>query len=354
MFRYILRRLLQAIPTLLGVSVLSFVLVYAAPGDPVTFMTFDPNITAADRAALMRQLGLDQPIPIQYLNWFAGIGVRVGDQVAEFGRGDNRCGYWAPLNLTVCDRGGGVLRGQLGTSIQTREPVWDRLVERMPATLELGLASLILALLVGIPLGVLSAVYRGAIFDNAVRFFTVIGQAVPNFWMGIMLIYLFAVVWGLLPTGGRQTVTLTGETSLVDRLHHIILPAFVLAFGQIALFVRLMRTEVLEVIHTDYIRTAQAKGLRGSTIWFGHALRNALIPMMTVLGPAIFGLLGGAVVTESIFAWPGMGRLTLSAAFQLDYPMVLGAVMFFAALTIVGNLFSDILYGLVDPRVRLS
>lgn len=354
MIRYIIRRLLQAIPTLLGVSVLSFILVYAAPGDPVTFMTFDPNITAEDRVLLMRQLGLDQPIPVQYLNWFAGIGVRAGDQVAEFSNARSRCSYWPLLNATVCDRGGGILRGQLGTSIQTKQPVWDRLVERMPATLELSLASLLLALVVGIPLGVLSAVYRGAIFDNAVRFFTVIGQAVPNFWMGIMLIYLFAVIWGVLPTGGRQTVSLTGETNFFDRLQHIILPAFVLAFGQIALFVRLMRTEVLEVIHTDYVRTAHAKGLRSSTIWFGHALRNALIPMMTVLGPAIFGLLGGAVVTESIFAWPGMGRLTLSAAFQLDYPMVLGAVMFFAALIIIGNLFSDILYGLVDPRVRLS
>ena len=354
MIRYIIRRLLQAIPTLLGVSVLSFILAYSAPGDPVTFRSFDPNTTAEDREILMRQLGLDQPVPVQYLNWFAGIGVRVGDQVAELSNARSRCSFWAPINLTVCDRGGGILRGQLGTSIQTKEPVWDRLVDRMPATLELSLASLVLALVVGIPLGVLSAVYRGAVFDNAVRFFTVIAQAVPSFWLGIMLISLFAVMWGILPTGSRSTPSLTGETDLLDRLQHIILPAFVLASGQIAVFVRLMRTEVLEVIHTDYIRTAQAKGLRNSTIWFGHALRNALIPMMTILGPAIFGLLGGAAVIESIFAWPGMGRLTLSAATQLDYPMVLGSVMFFATLVIIGNLFSDLLYGLVDPRVRLS
>jgi len=354
MIRYVVRRLLQAIPTLLGVSVLSFILAHAAPGDPVTFMTFDPNSTPESVAILKKQLGLDQPVALQYVSWFFGVSIRNGDQAAEFQNAQTTCTYWPSLNLTFCDRGDGVIRGQLGTSIQTKQPVWDRLVERMPATLELGLASLFMALIVGIPMGVLSAVYRGSILDNITRFVTVIGQAVPNFWLGIMLIYLFAVVLGVLPTGGRQTATLTGETSLLDRLEHLILPATVLASGQLAVFVRLMRTEVLEVIHTDYIRTAHAKGLAGSAIWFGHALRNALIPMMTVLGPAIFGLLSGAVVTESIFAWPGMGRLTLSAVFQLDYPMVLGSVMFFSVLVIIGNLFSDILYAVVDPRVRLS
>lgn len=354
MIRYLIRRLLQAIPTLLGISVLSFILAHSAPGDPVTFMSFDPNSTPESVATLRRQLGLDQPLPLQYLSWFAGISVRSGDQVAEFTDEKTTCRYWSAANLTICDRGGGVIRGQLGTSIQTKQPVWDRLVERMPATLELGLASLVLALAAGIPLGVFSAVYRGSIFDNFTRFLTVIGQAVPNFWLGIMLIYLFAVVWGILPTGGRQTVTLTGETDLLDRLRHLILPAGVLASGQLAIFVRLMRTEVLEVIHTDYIRTARAKGLGANAIWFTHAFRNALIPMMTVLGPAIFGLLSGAVVTEAIFAWPGMGRLTLNAVFQLDYPMVLGSVMFFSVLVIIGNLFSDVLYAVVDPRVRLT
>lgn len=354
MIRYITRRLLQAIPTLLGVSLISFVLAYSAPGDPVTFRTFDPTFTEADREMMRRQLGLDQPPPLQYLNWFAGIGVRSGDQTAEFSNDKTTCAYWPFVNLTFCDRGGGIIRGQLGTSIQTREAVWDRMVDRMPATLELSLAGLVLALVAGIPLGVLSAVYRGSLFDNVVRFVTVIGQAVPNFWLGIILIYWLAVVLGGFPTGGRYTVTLTGETTLLDRLHHLILPAFVLASGQISIFTRLMRTEVLEVLHTDYIRTAQAKGLGNQHIWFTHALRNALIPLMTVMGPTIFGLLGGAVIIEAIFAWPGMGRLTLNAVLQLDYPLVLGSVMFFAVLVILGNLFSDILYGMVDPRVRLS
>jgi peptide/nickel transport system permease protein len=352
MTRYILRRLLQAIPTLIGVSIISFFLAHAAPGDPCKFQ-FDPKIKPEDLARCYKQYGLDQPLAIQYFSWFAGIVGRAGDQVAELNDHKTTCTYLGAIDMTLCNRGGGVIRGDLGVSMKTRDAVWNQLVMRMPATLELGLASLLLALGIGLPLGVLSAVYRGSIFDNIVRFFTVVGQAVPDFWMGILLIYFLGVVLGLFPTGGRCTVSLSGECELLDWLHHLVLPAFVLAFGGIALFSRLMRTEVLEVIHTDYIRTARAKGLPTNALWFVHALRNALIPLMTVLGPAILGLLGGAVVTETIFAWPGMGRLVLDAVFNQDYPMVLGATMFFAALVILGNLLSDIMYGLVDPRVRL-
>ena len=354
MIRYILRRLLQAIPTLVGVSIISFILAYSAPGDPVTFRTFTPEFTEEDRELLRRQLGLDQPWPVQYLNWMTGISIRTGDTTAEFTRGDTTCNYVGVINLTFCDTGGGIVRGSLGTSIDTKQPVWDRLVERMPATLELGLAGFILSLIIGIPLGVFSAIYRGSILDNVIRFFSVLGQSIPDFWMGLMLIFFFGVILGVLPTGGRQTVTLTGETDLIDRLRHIILPAFVLAFGGIAFLSRIMRTEVLEVLNNDYIRTARAKGLSSSQVRNVHAFRNALIPLMTVLGPAIFGLLGGAVVIETIFAWPGMGRLLLNAVFQQDYPLVLGSVMFFSVFVVLGNLLSDILYGVVDPRVHLS
>ncbi len=354
MTRYIIRRLLQAIPTLLGVSLISFFLVNAAPGDPILIRTFDPSIDEEARAILRRQLGLDQPLPLQYIRWLTGLSLRQGDVVAELGGDGVRCRYLAWPGYTLCDSGGGILRGDLGTSLQTNQPVWDRLVERMPATLELGITSLLLSLLIGVPLGVLSAAYRGSWLDNLVRLFAVIFQAVPAFWMALLLIFFFGVYLGWLPTGGRQTVTLTGEFDLLDRLEHLVLPAFVLAFGGIALFSRIMRTETLEVIHTDYIRTAHAKGLAPVRIWFLHAFRNALIPLMTVLGPAILGVLTGAVVTETVFAWPGMGRLTLNAAFQRDYPMVLGAVMFFSVLVVLGNLLSDILYGIVDPRVRLS
>lgn len=354
MTRYIIRRLLQAIPTLLGVSLISFFLVNAAPGDPILIRTFDPNIDEEARATLRRQLGLDQSLPIQYIRWLTGLSLRQGDVVDELSGDGVRCWYLAWPGYTLCDSGGGILRGDLGTSLQTNQPVWDRLVERMPATLELGITSLLLSLLIGVPLGVLSAAYRGSWLDNLVRFFAVIFQAVPAFWMALLLIFFFGVYLGWLPTGGRQTVTLTGEFDLMDRLEHLVLPAFVLAFGGIALFSRIMRTETLEVIHTDYIRTAHAKGLAPARIGFLHAFRNALIPLMTVLGPAILGVLTGAVVTETVFAWPGMGRLTLNAAFQRDYPMVLGAVMFFSVLVVLGNLLSDILYGIVDPRVRLS
>ena len=354
MLRYMIRRLLQAIPTLLGISILSFVLVSASPGDPVLQRNFNPKVTAQDIEILRRQLGLDQSPVIQYITWFTGIALRPGDQVAELTNARTSCTYVGLINLTLCDKGGGILRGDLGTSLDTREPVWERLVQKMPATLELGIASLLLSLLIGVPLGVLAAVYRGSPLDYVVRFLSSVFQSIPIFWTGLMMILVFAVVMGLLPSNGRQTATLTQEFDLVDRLRHLILPAMTLALGGIAGFSRIMRTETLEVLHTDYIRTARAKGIAPTNIWFIHALRNALIPLMTILGPAIVGVLSGALVTETVFGWPGMGRMTVAAVGQNDYPMVLGAGMFFAALTIIGNLLSDIFYGLVDPRVRLG
>jgi peptide/nickel transport system permease protein len=355
MLRYIIRRLLQAIPTLLGVSIITFLLVSAAPGDPVSLRTFgDPRMTEETKDILRRQLGLDQPLPLQYVSWFTGLSFRGGDQIASMSTPSNRCGYVGALGITVCDSGGGIIRGDLGTSIDTKQPVWQRMVERMPATLQLGIASLLVSLLIGVPLGVISAVYRGTWVDNMVRFFSVVFRSVPVYWMALMLILIFAVWLGWLPSGGRQTVSLNMEFDLWDRVEHMILPVLVLSFGPIAFFSRIMRTETLEVIHTDYIRTAKAKGLAPNKVWFLHALRNALIPLMTVLGPAIVGVLAGAVVTETIFAWPGMGRLTINAVYQQDYPMVLGSGLFFAALTIIGYLLTDIFYALVDPRVRLS
>ncbi len=353
MARYVIRRLLQAIPTLLGVSVISFVLVYNSPGDPILIRTFDPNITQETREILRRQLGLDQHGVLQYISWLTGITLRSGEVVEEFVRSDTSCTFIAWLNTTSCDNGGGILRGNLGTSIATNQPVWERLVERMPATFELGVSALIVALLLGLPLGVLSAVRQGSLFDNLVRVLAVAGNALPSFWFGLMLIFFFGVALGWLPTGGRRTVSLTNEFDLLDRVRHLILPTFVLALGGIALLSRFMRTETLEVIRTDYIRMAKAKGVVARRVWFVHALGNALIPLMTTLGPAIFGVLSGAVIVETIFSWPGMGRMTFSAALQRDYPTVLGAVMFFSLLTILGNLLSDILYGVVDPRVRL-
>jgi peptide/nickel transport system permease protein len=355
MARYIIRRVLQAIPTLLGVSVITFLLLSAAPSDPVSMRYFgDRNMTAEAKAAIMKSLGLDQPLPAQYFVWLTGYSVRVGDQVVSMTTPSNECGYNPTLNLTFCDSGGGVLRGDLGVSLDTKQPVWERIVERIPATLELGITSLIFSLLVGVPLGVISAVFRGSWVDNIIRFFSVVFRSIPIYWMALMLILIFSVWLGWLPTGTRKSVSLTNEFDLVDRIRHLILPVIVLSLGPIAFFSRIMRTETLEVIHTDYIRTAKAKGLAPRSVWFLHALRNALIPLMTILGPAIVGVLAGAVVTETIFAWPGMGRMTISAVFQQDYPMVLGTGLFFAALTILGYLLTDIFYAIVDPRVRLS
>ncbi|HRA67450.1 MAG TPA: ABC transporter permease, partial [Caldilinea sp.] len=194
MTRYIFRRLLQAIPTLIGVSILSFILVNAAPGDPVTMRTFgDTRMTEEARQILRRQLGLDQHPIVQYFVWMTGLSVQRGDQVAMMTRPGKPCGYVGGIDVTVCDSGGGILRGDLGISLDTKQPVWDRIVERMAATLELGIVSLALSLLIGVPLGVLSAVKHGSIFDNLVRFFAVVFRAVPIFWMGLLLIFVFSV-----------------------------------------------------------------------------------------------------------------------------------------------------------------
>lgn len=356
MTRYIFRRLLQAIPTLFGISLISFIVVNLSPGDPVLIRNFNPDITPETIETLRKQLGLDQPMVVQYMTWMTGISIRIGDQRAELERPDVPCTYYSGFNITTCDKGGGILRGDLGTSLQTQQPVWSRLVERMPATIQLSIVSLLMVFLIGVPLGILSAIYHRTLFDNMVRVFAVIGEAVPGFWFGLMAIFIFGVVLDILPTGGRFPTesALTGVVSMSDRLRHLLLPAIVGALGGIAGLSRIMRTETLEVIHTDYIRTARAKGVAPSRLWFIHAFRNSLIPLMTILGPSIVGIVGGAVVTERVFSWPGMGQLTFNAALQRDYPMVLGAVMFFAILIIIGNLLSDIFYGLVDPRVRLS
>lgn len=355
MLRYIFRRLIQAIPTLIGVSIITFLLVRAAPGDPVTLRTFgDKNMTVEAKESMRRALGLDQPAPVQYIAWFTGFSFRTGDQLETMQSATNTCWHVGALNATICDSGRGIIRGDLGTSFDTREPVWQRMTDRMPATLQLGITSLLFSLIIGVPLGILSAVYRGSLLDNLIRFFSVIFRSVPVYWMALLLVLTFSVWLGWLPSGGRQTVSMTMEFDLWDRIRHMTLPVVVLSFGPIAFFSRIMRTETLEVIHTDYIRTARAKGLAPGRVWFLHALRNALLPLMTVLGPAIVGVLSGAVVTETIFSWPGMGRLTINAVYQQDYPMVLGAGIFFAALTIVGYLLTDIFYALVDPRVRLG
>ena len=353
MYRYIARRLLQAVPTLFGISILSFVLVQAAPGDFVSLATFHPDVTAEAREKYRSLLGHDQPVAIQYIQWLTGIALRGGDVREQQTPVSRACHYLAFLNVTACNQGGGLLRWEMGRSLATQEPVWTRLRERMIPTLELGTVSLIAGFAFGIPLGLMAALFRGGMQDQIIRFLTVAGQAIPTFWLAIISIFLFGVVWQVLPVGGRMTLSLDMSFDFIDRARHIILPSAILSLGGVAFITKLVRTQVLEVLSQDFLRTARAKGLRLHTIRIQHVLRNALIPIVTVLGPALFGIIGGALVIEIIFAWPGMGRLTYFSAIQRDYPMIMGAVMFFSLLTVLGYLLSDILYAIVDPRIRL-
>lgn len=352
MYRYIVRRLLQYIPTLFGISILSFVIVQAAPGDFVSLATFHPDVTEGAREKYRALLGHDQPVAIQYIQWLTGVALRGGDVRAQQAAVSRSCSYIDFLKATICDHGGGLLRWELGRSLTTQEPVWTRLRERMIPTLEFGTISLLTSFALGVPLGFFAASFRGAVPDQVIRLLTVAGQAIPTFWLAIICIFLFGVVWGVLPVGGRMTMSLNTTFDFMDRLRHMILPGTILALGSMALITKLMRTQVLEVLSQDFLRTARAKGVLPHTIWIQHVLRNALVPLATVLGPSIFGILSGSLVLEIIFAWPGMGRLTYFSTIQRDYPMIMGAVMFFSLLTILGYLLSDILYGLVDPRIR--
>jgi peptide/nickel transport system permease protein len=316
--RYILRRLLQAIPTFIGITLIAFTVVRLAPGDPLTVFEDTRGTTAEQMAELRRSYGLDRPLPIQYLDWLSR-----------------------------------AVRLDFGRSFQTHLPARDVILERVPATLQLTLAGLGLGLLLGVPAGLWAAVNRGRWSDQIVRVFAVAGDAVPHFWLGLVGIVVLSVELRWLPAGG--IVTLGADPwDLGDRFRHLLMPAVVLATTSLAIFARFTRTEALEVLGQDYIRTARSKGLREGRVLYGHALRNALIPVITVLGGALPGLLAGAATVEFVFSWPGMGRLAVDAAFARDYPVVMGLVLVAAALIILGNLVSDILYGVADPRIRLE
>ncbi len=328
MTTYIIRRLLQAIPTMIGVTIISFFIMQAAPGDPVLLLTFQPGQTAEDRARLRHELCLDRPIPIQYAIWV------VGDWTGE------------------CSQRG-LIRGDFGTSFSERRPVLDMFTERMWNTLQLTVYALIIGGSIGLLLGILSAVRRGSVLDNIARFFSVIFDALPAFWFGLLLIMFFSVQLGWFPVGGMVPLNKPDPT-FMDRVRHLTLPSIVLGVTWIALMARFMRAETLEVLSQDYVRTAFAKGLPKSKVYFKHAARNALIPIVTILGPAITALLGGAVIIERIFSWPGIGRLTVDAVSSRDYPVVMASAIFGALLVIFGNLLSDILLVIVDPRIRLN
>ncbi|MBL8132836.1 MAG: ABC transporter permease [Anaerolineae bacterium] len=342
MNKYIRRRLLQAIPTFFGITLVTFLLMLSAPGDPIALITFNPQTSNTETAARMRrQLGLDQPIMTQYVYWLVG-----NDWTLVDSDGDG-----------TADSPGtrrGLLRGDLGDSLKHRRPVADLLLERVSATLQLAVAALVLGYGAGILLGVLAAIYHGTIIDQIIRVITVIGNAVPQFWLGLLLIIVFSIQLGWLPMSGMRSISSRGEVDLWESVRHMILPVFVLSLNTIAFISRFTRTGLLEVLEMDFIRTARAKGLRNRAVWWNHATRNALLPVATFLGPALGTLLAGAVIVEQVFSWPGMGQLVVNAVFQRDYPLVMGSVVIASVMFILGVLISDILYDLLDPRIQFQ
>ena len=323
-------------------------------------MYFAPNIKAETRAKLAAQLGIDDPFHIQYLRWLAGDDWLRWDSDGD-GVADRALEWLTPLDEDgdgIPEPPGenyGILRGDFGRSFIKKQPVMEIILANLPATLELGIATILTSLVIGIPVGVLSAVTRGRLFDNFARVMSVIFDAIPNFWLGYILLYIFGVWLGLLPIGGRCVPNLYGVCpSLFQRFQYLPLPTIVFAAGFVALFSRYVRTSTLEVLNEDYIRTARAKGLSPQVVNFRHAMRNAMIPVATLLGPIITNVWAGAIVIETVFAWPGVGRIAFTSAIQQDYPVVMGIVIMASLGTILGFLLSDILYVLIDPRIRLN
>jgi peptide/nickel transport system permease protein len=343
MGRYITRRLLQTIPMLFLLSILFFTLVNVAPGDPVAALSRG-RPRPEQREILRRQFGLDQPLYIQYVVWLVGNDwMKVdadGDGIAE-SYGERR----------------GILRGDFGFSTRTREPVLQEIGDRLPNTIYLMSVTLVVVALVAIPIGVISAVKQYSVFDIVVTTLSFMGQAVPEFWLGMILILVF-YAWlnnpftgePLLPSGGMKSLG-TGF-SLWDRIQHLILPVTMGMVGWIAWYSRFLRSGMLDVIHQDYVRTARAKGLSERRVLYRHALKNALIPLVTVFALDIPYIFAGSLYVELLFSWPGMGRLYYQAASKRDYPLLMAVLIIASAITILANLLADIAYGYLDPRVR--
>ncbi|HEX5506737.1 MAG TPA: ABC transporter permease [Thermomicrobiales bacterium] len=316
MGRYFIRRVIQIIPLLFGITILVFLLVNAVPGNPVADLAFNPGVRPEDIAAIKHALGLDQPLYKRYFTWI-----------------------------------GNVVQGNLGLDMITYRPVTQEVLERLPNTLKLTLAAFCMALFFSIPVGVYSAVKRNTMFDNVATVLAVAGVAIPLFWFGLLMILFFSVNLRWFPSGGTATI---GGGGFLDQVHHLILPAVTLAIVELAGWTRYIRGQMLEVIRQDYIRTAQAKGLRERAVIFRHALRNALLPLVTLMGLAIPNFFSGALITETIFSWPGIGRLTYDAAIARNYTVIMGAVLISAFLVILCNLLADMAYAWLDPRIKLG
>jgi peptide/nickel transport system permease protein len=321
-------------------TLIAFSVYLAAPGGPIQFLDNDPNATSADKNRLIRLYGLDRPIPIQYLTWLAGEDWLPHNPTWQSGRCTSDSGK--------CVRG--ILRLDFGRSFSYKgQSAIDVIVERIPATFQLGLASLIISVLGGIPLGIFAAMKRGKLPDHIIRVSTVLINAVPHWWLGLLLLIVLGGYLRLVPLSGMQTI---GDGSLLDRLHHLILPATVGAIGGWISFSRILRFEMLEVLNQDYVRTARAKGLAERLVLFRHVLRNALMPFVTGLSGIFLLILSGSVLFELVFSWPGMGRLFIAAVNARDYPIMMALFVIGSFLGILGLLMVDILYSFVDPRVK--
>lgn len=313
MRKYLTRRLLQLIPMLLFISLVSFALIRLAPGDPVmSFVT--PNMSPEDVERIRANMGLDQPLYQQYLYWLQN-----------------------------------VVTGNFGYSLLNQRPVLDQIVERLPATIGLMGSSLALSLILGIGLGLISALYKNRWIDRVLSLLAYIGISLPGLWLAMILIYVFALKLNWLPSIGMRTI---GVNSAWDVIKHGIMPCLVLSVGSIAVYMRYIRSSTISQLEEDYVQVQYAYGATKGKVLFRHVLRNVLLPVITILGLSLPEVITGAFIVESIFSWPGMGSLGINAVFGLDYPMIMGITMMSSFLLIVGNLLADALYGVVDPRIK--
>jgi peptide/nickel transport system permease protein len=322
MSRFLLRRLLLSVPILLGITLITFGIIHLTPGGfTAVHMEMNPTVSADSMQQLRTLYGLDRPWPEQYVRWV-----------------------------------GRLARLDLGRSFVDQRQVIDRVVERLPATLLLSGLSLLLIFGLAIPLGVYAAMHHNQRSDQVLTVLTFVGYSLPTFWLALLGMLLFGVVLGWLPISGMRSINhdwLPFWPRMQDYAAHLVLPVFISAFGGLASISRYTRSNMLEVIRQDYIRTALAKGLPRNRVYYHHALRNALLPVLTILGLSLPGLIGGSFIFETIFAWPGMGRLAYEAAMSFDYPTIMGVAVMGAILTLLGNLLADVLYAAADPRIRL-
>ena len=324
MTRYLIKRILFMIPLLLGITIICFAVMHLAPGKPTDLQTqMNPKASAEMKERLLSLYELDKPLHVQYVSWLKKLA-----------------------------------RGDLGTSFSSdHRPVADKILERLPITILINVLSLLIIIAVAVPIGVLSAVYQDSLFDKVTAVVVFVGFAVPTFWLALLLMIFFGIHLGWLPISGLRSLNyeyLSTWGQLVDLAGHLVLPVFISAFGGLAGLSRYMRANMLEVIRQDYILTARAKGLSERQVIYKHALRNALLPAITILGLSVPGLIGGSVIFETIFAIPGMGQLFYMSVMARDYPTVMGILLIGAVLTLLGNLIADVSYAVADPRIRIS